>query len=115
MTDGNKKERGPRLSRADAGKVVAEYEASGLSREAFCSQRGMGITTLVRYFRWRKEAQGVGGAKFVAVQVMRKQQRPSVTGDSKLTVALANGRRIEVSSRFDGAMLEQLVRLLERA
>jgi hypothetical protein len=30
-------------------------------------------------------------------------------------VALANGRRIEVGSSFDGAMLEQLVRLLERA
>ena len=115
MTDGNKKERSPRLSRADAGKVVAEYEASGLSREAFCAQRGMGITTLVRYFRWRKEAQGAGKAKFVAVQVMRKQQRLAMAGDSKLTVALSNGRRIEVGSSFDGAMLEQLVRLLERA
>ncbi len=95
--------------------MVAEYEASGLSREAFCAQRGMGITTLVRYFRWRKEAQGAGKAKFVvAVQVTRKQ-RPANTGEGKLTVALSNGRRIEVGSSFDGAMLEQLVRLLERA
>jgi hypothetical protein len=74
----------------------------------------MGITTLVRYFRWRKEAQGAGKAKFVAVQVTRKQ-RPSVAGEAKLTVALANGRRIEVGSSFDSPMLEQLVRLLERA
>ncbi len=93
---------------------MAEYEDSGLSREAFCAQRGMGITTLVRYFRWRKEAQEAGRTKFVAVQVAQKQ-RPSLAGDAKLTVALANGRRIEVSSHFDGAMLEQLVRLLERA
>ena len=114
MSDGNKKERAPRLSRADASKVVAEYEASGVSREAFCGQRGMGITTLVRYFRWRREAQGAGKAKLVAVQVTGKQ-RLSIAGDSKLTVALANGRRIEVDGRFDGAMLEQLVRLLERA
>ena len=114
MTDGKKKERSPRLSRAEAGKVVSEYEASGLSREAFCAQRGMGITTLVRYFRWRKEAQGVGKAEFVAVQVTRKQLR-SVAGEGKLTVALANGRRIEVGSSFDSPMLEQLVRLLERA
>jgi len=42
MTEGNKKVRSPRLSKADAAKVVAEYEASGLSREAFCTQRGMG-------------------------------------------------------------------------
>ena len=74
----------------------------------------MGITTLVRYFRWRKEAQSAGKAKFVAVQVTRKQ-RPALGGDGKLTVALANGRRIEVSSSFDTSMLEQLVRLLERA
>jgi hypothetical protein len=114
MTDGNKKKRSPRLSRADACKVVAEYEASGLSREAFCAERGMGITTLVRYFRWRREAQGAGKAKFVAVQVTRKQ-RPSVAGEARLTVALANGRRIEVGSSFDSPMLEQLVRLLERA
>jgi hypothetical protein len=114
MTDGNRKERAPRLSKAEGAKVVAEYEASGLSREAFCAQRGMGITTLGRYFRWRKEAQGAGKSKFVAVQVMGKQ-RPAIAGDGKLTVALANGRRIEVGNSFDGAMLEQLVRLLERA
>ena len=114
MADGNKRARSPRLSRADTGKVVADYEASGLSREVFCAQRGMGITTLVRYLRWRKEAQGAGKAKFVAVQVTRKK-RPAIAGDGTLTVALANGRRIEVGSRFDGAMLEQLVRLLERA
>ena len=50
----------------------------------------------------------------MAVQVTRKK-RPAIAGDGALTVALANGRRIEVGSRFDGAMLEQLVRLLERA
>ncbi len=94
--------------------MVADYEASGLSREAFCAQRGMGITTLGRYFRWRQEAQGAGKAKFVAVHVARKQ-RPANTGEAKLTVALANGRRIEVGSSFDSPMLEQLVRLLERA
>lgn len=114
MTEGNKKVRSPRLSKADAAKVVAEYEASGLSREAFCTQRGLGITTLVRYFRWRKEEQGAGKAKFVAVHVTRKQRR-SVAGEGKLTVALANGRRIEVGSRFDSPVLEELVRLLERA
>ena len=114
MTNGNTKARSPRLSKAEAAQVVAECEASGLSREAFCAQRGMGITTLGRYFRWRKEAQGVGEAKFVAVQLTRKQ-RPAVAGEGKLTVTLANGRRIEVGSSFDGQMLEQLVRLLERA
>jgi hypothetical protein len=115
MTDGSKKkERSRRLSRAEAGKVVAEYEARGLSREAFCAERGMGLTTLGRYIQWGKEARGAGKTKFVAVQVTQKQ-RPSLAGEAKLTVALANGRRIEVGSSFDSPMLEQLVRLLERA
>jgi hypothetical protein len=35
-------------------------------------------------------------------------------GDGKLSVRLANGRRIEVSRGFDGAMLEQLLSVLER-
>jgi hypothetical protein len=113
MTDGNKKEP-TRLTKAEAAKVVGDYEACGLSRLAFCPQRGMGIRTLVRYLRWREEATGAGKTKFVAVQVTRKQ-RPANVGDGKLTVVLATGRRIEVGNSFDGQMLEQLVRLLERA
>jgi hypothetical protein len=114
MSHEKKKARAPRLGRVEAAKLVAEYEASGLSREAFCAQRGIGMTTLGRYVGWRKEAQGAGKAKLVAVQMMRKQ-RAAIAGEGKLTVALANGRRIEVGSSFDGPMLEQLVRLLERA
>ena len=114
MSEGRRKERAPRLSRAEAAKLVAEYEASGVSREAFCAQRGIGQTTLGRYFRWRKEAKAGSKAQWVSVQMTAKQ-RSAMAGDSKVSVALANGRRIEVSRGFDGALLEQLVRLLERA
>jgi hypothetical protein len=112
MSEGKKKERAPRLSRAEAAKLVSEYEGSGLSRQVFCAQRGMGITTLGRYFRWRAEDKAPVKRRWVSVEVAAKEPAPAV--EHKLSVALSNGRRIDVSRGFDGALLEQLVRILER-
>ena len=112
MTEGKKKERAPRLSRAEAATLLTEYEASGLSRQDFCVQRGMGITTLGRYFRWRAEDKALAKRRWVSVEVAAKE--PAVAVEHKLAVTLSNGRRIDVSRGFDGALLEQLVRILER-
>src|SRR5580704_8918480 len=38
-----------RRSRTEAEVLVAEFEASGLKREAFCRQRGLAIGTLDKY------------------------------------------------------------------
>lgn len=35
--------------RAEVEALVAEYEASGLKREAFCQQRGMAVGTLDKW------------------------------------------------------------------
>jgi hypothetical protein len=113
MSEGKKKERARRLSRAEAADLLNEYEASGMSRQAFCAQRGMGITTLGRYFRWRAEDRAQAKSRWVSVEVSAKE--PAAVVDHKLSVALVNGRRIEVSRGFDGATLEQLVRILELA
>jgi hypothetical protein len=112
MSEGKKTERAPRLSHAEAAKLVSEYEASGLSRRVFCVQRGIGVTTLGRYLRWRAEDKAAGKRRWVSVEVAAKE--PSAAVEHKLSVALTNGRRIEVSRGFDGALLEQLVRILER-
>jgi hypothetical protein len=112
MSEGKKKERAPRLSRAEAAKLLTEYESSGLSRQAFCTQRGMGITTLGRYFRWRAEDKAPARKRWVSVEVPAKE--PAVTVEHKLSVTLSNGRRIEVNKGFDGGLLEQLVHILER-
>jgi hypothetical protein len=90
-----------------------DYEASGLSRQVFCTQRGMGITTLGRYFRWRAEDKAPAKKRWVSVEVAVKE--PAVAVEHKLSVTLSNGRRIEVSRGFDSTLLEQLVRILERA
>jgi hypothetical protein len=113
MSEGKKKERAPRLSRAEAARVVTEYEASGLSRQDFCAQRGMGITTLGRYFRWRAEDKAPAKSRWVPVEVAAPQ--PAAAVEPKLSVALVNGRRIDVSRGFDIGLLEQLIGILERA
>ena len=40
-----------RRSQAEVGALVAEFEASGLMREAFCQQRGLAVGTLDKYRR----------------------------------------------------------------
>jgi transposase-like protein len=101
-------------SRAEADQVVADYEASGLSREAFCVQYDVTLKSLDRYVtRYRKQKQkqkGEESQRFVAVEVTR----PTGTG-GELAVLLATGRRIEVKRGFDPGTLRQLVAVLEHA
>ncbi len=92
--------------------MVAEYEASGLTREAFCLQRDVALSTLCRYvtrFR-RQKANATQSPHFVQVEVTA----PAGVS-SALTVLLPGGRRIEVSRGFDAGTLRQLVTVLEQA
>ena len=38
-----------RRSRQEVEQLVAEYESSGLSRNEFCRERGLSLSTLSRY------------------------------------------------------------------
>jgi hypothetical protein len=99
-------------SRAEADQVAADYEASGLSREAFCKQQDMPLKTLARYVtRYRRQrAGGSEPQRWVAVEVSGH----SGSG-SELAVLLSTGRRIEVKRGFDAGTLRQLVAVLEQA
>ena len=101
--------KGRRRSRAEAGQVVAEYEASGLSRQEFCVKHGLTLVTLDRYRKRRVQRQEASGSsQWVAVELS------GVSGPgSALAVVLLSGRRIEVNRGFDANTLGQLVRLLE--
>ena len=101
--------RGRRRSRAEAEQAVAEYEASGLSRQEFCLQHGLALVTLDRYRKRRVQRQEASGSsQWVAVELC------GVSGPgSALAVVLLSGRRIEVNRGFDANTLGQLVRLLE--
>ena len=100
----------------EAMSLVAEYEASGMSRSAFCSARGLAVATLDLYRkRAREGAARSGGAvrgRLVAVEVERGNE---VAASPVLTVVLGNGRRIEVCGAFDAGFLSELLVVLERA
>lgn len=88
----------------EKAELVAGYEASGLTRRAYCEERGISLTTLGYYRRRRQTAGGL-----VAVEVAG-----SAAG-STMAVVLGNGRRIEVSGDFGEAELARLLRTVERA
>ena len=96
--------------------LVAEYEASGLSRQAFCNKHGLSLSTLNRH---RKRQQMVSEpaptSGWVAVELSDAGRAPANQPDSELSVLLSSGRRIEVRGGFDPKVLQQLVRVLEQA
>ena len=106
-----------RRSLQEAAALVAEYEASGLSRQEFCQQRGLVVGTLDKYRR-----RVHGGSRSVAglmipVEVAPSPRRqPSDVGEgSLLVVESRSGRRIEVRRGFDAGTLERLLTVVDRA
>jgi hypothetical protein len=96
--------------RAEADQLAAEYEASGLSQETFCRERGIALTTFARYLsRYRKQKAGIEAPRWVAAEV----SGDSANG-SELAVLLPRGCRIEVKRGFDSGTLRQLIAVLEQ-
>ena len=108
-----------RRSQAEVEALVAEFEASGLMREAFCQQRGLAVGTLDKYRRRvHKGQQPSSGGPMLPVEVVwsTAQNRDSDTGrDGVLVVEVRSGRRIEVRHGFDAGTLERLLTVLDRA
>ena len=84
--------------------MLAEYEKSGLTRRAFCQQRGIPISTLDY---WRRQL----GAKPRLVKVDVAAAVPA----ANFTLTLGNGRRIESSWQFGEAEVARLIRIAESA
>ena len=87
-----------------------------MSREEFCHQHGLALSTLARYQRHQRrqahgQDEGAGPDRWLAVELSGAH----ATDASGLAVVLAGGRRIEVGPGFDARTLEQLVSLLEPA
>jgi len=105
-----------RRSRAECDQLVAEYEASGLSRIEFCRKQGLSLATLARYRRRLARAQGEAapGNGWLAVELSSTRSATGAGVSSGLAVALPCGGRIEVQCGFDPATLAQLLGVLER-
>ena len=105
-----------RRSQAEVEGLVAEYEASGLSRQAFCNKHGLSLSTLNRHRkRQQMPSQPAETSGWVAVELSEREQAPVTQLSSELSVLLSSGRRIEVRGGFDPKVLQQLVRVLEQA
>ena len=104
-----------RRSRAEIERLVAEFEASGLSRSEFCRERGLALSTLGRYRRGRDRRESTSASPLLAVELSGRMQASTAAAGSALAVVLRSGRRIEVGCGFDAGALEQLVRVLEGA
>jgi hypothetical protein len=107
-----------RRSRAEAEALVAEFEASGLKREAFCRQCGLAVGTLDKYRRRAQVGRRSCGVPMVPVEVVwsTAQTPTSDNGrDCVLVVELRSRRRIEVRRGFDAETLERLLTVLDRS
>jgi hypothetical protein len=83
-----------------------------LTREAFCEQRDLPVSTLYRYVRRYRgqKSESTRSPRFVQVRLPEP-----VSVGSALAVVLPGGRRIEVSRGFDAGTLQQLISALEQA
>lgn len=93
---------GKRRSVEEVDALVAEFEASGLTRAEFSEQRGIAVTTLDAWRRKRTKP-----AKLLHVEV----QGAEVPWPFR--VSLRNGRQIESGWSFADADLTRLIRLVE--
>ena len=106
-----------RRSRAEAEALVAEFEASGLKREAFCRHRGVSIGTLDKYRRRMHGGSRSVTGPMVAVEVVSSRAGEAsrdADGESAIVVESRSGRRIEVHRGFDVGTLERLLTILDR-
>ena len=109
-----------RRSRAEAERLVSEFEQSGLRRKEFCAARGLSVHTLDA---WRKRiAESGPDEKIVPVEIVEERrasvnsmQSGSLTRNGQFRVVLAQGLRIEVEAGFDAAELRRLITALDSA
>jgi len=103
-----------RRSRAEAERLVAEYEAGGVSRVEFCRKQGLSLATLARYRKRQAQGCPVRGNRWVRVEMSAGGPALGGSASSGLAVVLGGGRRIEVGCGFDARTLAQLLGVLER-
>lgn len=96
--------------REEALELGRAFEASGLTRERFAEQAGI---TVAKLDDWRRRARRERGEGVPLVAVELAGPGPWAGGGA-LTLALDNGRRIEIGRDFEEAVLERLLAVAER-
>src|SRR5947208_14451550 len=95
-----------RRSQAEVERLVAEYEASGLGRQAFCNKHGLSLSTLNRHRKRHQTAsEPAETSRWVAAEWSDREQAAASQPDSELSVLLASGRRSELRGGFGTEVL----------
>jgi hypothetical protein len=105
-----------RRSRAEADRLVTEFERSGMKRTAFCLAHGVPTQTLDYYRRRQRGSGGRGSGSIMPVELVEGRAAvAAVPMDSRsaLRVLLGGGRRIEVDAGFDASELKRLIATVE--
>jgi hypothetical protein len=110
-----------RRTREEVGRLVSQFQASGLSAAGFCRSQRLAPSTLRRRLNKQRATQGKAGAgvRLLAVKLNGAHDgRPAKTQagafpPAALEVRLGSGRCIGVAPGFDGTTLSRLVQLLE--
>lgn len=97
-------------SRSEAEQLVRSFEASGLTRQQFCSRNQVATNTFNRYMKRYGNGgpAGVQDQQLVAVEIVE-----SVARSAEVVVVVGRGRRVEVGRGFDVKTLQQVVAALE--
>ncbi len=106
-----------RRSRVEVEKLVAEYEASGLTRDEFCQQHDLSVAALDKYRQRVQKWARAGAGPMLPVEVALSPAQGSscaARGEGGLVVESRSGRHIEVSRGFDAETLERLLTILDK-
>lgn len=92
---------------------MGRWEASGLSRVAFCQQEGLGYGSLLAWLRQRKEGTGaleqdVGGGGLLEVRL----KDGAAEAGARMEVVAPNGWRVRLGDEFAGEALRRVLHLV---
>ena len=107
-----------RRSRAEAERLVSDFDQSGLRRKEFCAVHGLSVHTLDA---WRRRiAESGSDEKIVPVEIVEgraaglaPKQAGNVGRSGQFRVVLADGVRIEIEHGFDAPELRRLIAALD--
>src|ERR1035437_8059355 len=100
-----------RRSRAEIERLVAEFEASGLSRSEFWRERGLALSTLGRYRRGRDRREATSASPLLAVELSGRMQASTVAAGSALAGVLRGGGGVEGGGGVGAGARGQVVRV----
>ena len=89
-----------RRGRVEVEKLVAEYEASGLTRDGFCQQRGLSVAALDKYRQRVQKWARSGAGPMLPVEVVLSAAQGSKQNSYRLHIRLLLGKRKRRRSAF---------------